>query len=898
LPKRLGRFEILDVLGQGGFNRVFLALDPTLDRLVALKVPRPSSMTDSASRRRFQREATAAAALGHPAIVPIFEAGSVGPIDFIAFAYCEGKTLSQWFEQQNRDIPAREAARIVSVLAEAVEHAHLKGVIHRDLKPANILLANDAELPSDSIAERLRITDFGLAKLQAGTGETLTIEGAIVGTPAYMSPEQARGATNITEATDVYSLGTIFYELLTGQLPFRRESHISTLRAIESESASAPRSLRAAIPKDLDAICLKCLAKEPGQRYASGHALSMDLQRWLEGRPVEARHATAREQLVAWRRRNPALAAVTLLALIAFLGGLAGTTWQWREARAHLAATQEESSRAKRLASFLGQTYRSPDPRRDGRDVKVVDVLARAEQEIATTFADDDESRWELLQHIASSYTGLGLIEEPLQILKRVRDEQIASGQPTSIESIYVLYDLANAHNSVGELTTALRLIDEAYEQLEQQPGANSDFAMKMLSRKAMILQNSGDRESAVALYRKVVEASERDPLVEPISLLKRKLQLGQALRALDLFDEATPLLSSVAEELAELAGPDHPSTLSAKTELLTCLHHQGKLEGELEIELRREIYEGTRRVMGEDHPQTLTAMSNLAVVLTKSNQTSESIPILEECVARSRETFGLESPYTMMPTYFLGEAHEKARDWDAALVQFDAAYPAFRASLGETHQRTLRCAFRLGMMLEHTGQWERVARLFAQVAEDHYAADGSESPEGFFAGALSGAARIFVGDVDDGMALVESWFASIPESLRSSDRSYRRFHMRLLAALLMRDEFDTALPYAEQYVQLAAGAESDAKDQFFSNLLAAAVFIGVGREEDATEFLEAALVEPVVLPGMRTEEERWLRKILTTLLEEASRDASPLRRLETRLKSQLETLDGSTSRQ
>ena len=136
----MGRFEILDVLGQGGFNRVFLARDPRLDRLVALKVPRPSAIADEASRRRFQREATAAAVLGHPAIVPIFEAGTAGPITYIAFGYCDGQTLSQWFAEQDQTVDPAEAARIVARLAEATEHAHQRGVIHRDLKPANVLI--------------------------------------------------------------------------------------------------------------------------------------------------------------------------------------------------------------------------------------------------------------------------------------------------------------------------------------------------------------------------------------------------------------------------------------------------------------------------------------------------------------------------------------------------------------------------------------------------------------------------------------------------------------------------------------------------------------------------------------------------------------------------------------
>ena len=262
-----------------------------------------------------------------------------------------GRTLSQWFADQKRDIPPRVAAEIVAQIAEATEHAHQRGIVHRDLKPGNVLLEHQAsaageDFSAEHIAKYIRIADFGLARFEASQEETLTIAGAVVGTPAYMSPEQARGEANVGPASDIFSLGAVLYELLTGERPFKKETHLATLRAIESVDPASPRKLRPATPKDLDSICLKCLRKEPADRYASAHDLSADLQRWLDGMPIEARPVSRLERAWAWRRRNPWLAASLAFALIALTTGLGTALWQRNEALHSLAETQRQTERA------------------------------------------------------------------------------------------------------------------------------------------------------------------------------------------------------------------------------------------------------------------------------------------------------------------------------------------------------------------------------------------------------------------------------------------------------------------------------------------------------------------------------------------------------------------------
>jgi WD40 repeat protein len=313
--EQLGRFRVLCELGRGGHGIVFLAFDPALDRQVALKVPRPEVLLDPQMRQRFLREAHTVAGLDHPNLVPVYEAGEEGLTCYIASAYCPGKSLADWLGEQTAPMDARQAARLVAQTAEAVQYMHSRGVLHRDLKPANVLLTGEghtAELCP-------RITDFGLAKqTRAGTDPAMTETGAILGTPAYMAPEQAAGRTrDVSTATDVYALGVILYECLTGRPPFSGTDKGLVLQRVLQEEPVSPRRLRPGLARDLETICLKCLQKDPAQRYGSAGELAADLNAWLEGRPLLARRHRLWEQAWLWCRRRPMTAAFFGLLVVA-----------------------------------------------------------------------------------------------------------------------------------------------------------------------------------------------------------------------------------------------------------------------------------------------------------------------------------------------------------------------------------------------------------------------------------------------------------------------------------------------------------------------------------------------------------------------------------------------------
>jgi WD40 repeat protein len=351
----LGRFEIIRELGQGGCGVVLLAWDPTLGREVAVKVPRAEMLVAPEFQSRFHKEARAAASLEHPNIVPVHEVGNVGPVSFIVYGYCPGVTLAAWLKERTEPVPFDLAAELCATLADAVEHAHRRGVVHRDLKPANVLLqisdcrSQIADFISRSEMSTFgqgksaiaRITDFGLAKFLVDTGEG-TQSGAILGTARYMAPEQAAGKTReVGPAADIYALGAILYELLTGRPPFLGETNLDTLLQVQTEEPVPPTRLRPKLPRDLETICLKCLEKEPARRFRSAAELAADLGRFRARQPIHARPAGRLERTWKWARRRPAMAALLAVSTLAALTVLALGWGYWDNVERRLKVVQD-----------------------------------------------------------------------------------------------------------------------------------------------------------------------------------------------------------------------------------------------------------------------------------------------------------------------------------------------------------------------------------------------------------------------------------------------------------------------------------------------------------------------------------------------------------------------------
>jgi tetratricopeptide (TPR) repeat protein len=434
LPQVPG-YQVEGILGRGGMGIVFRARHLGLNRPVALKMALGGTYVESRARARFQREAEAAAGLRHPNIVQVYDVGEVEGQPYFTMELIDGQSLTQKLDAAPQ--PVQEAAQLATTLASAVQAAHDCGIVHRDLKPANVLLTADGTP---------KITDFGLARRMADAGG-LTQSGMAIGSPSYMAPEQARGQPDsVGPAADVYALGTILYELLTGRPPFRAATAVETVQQVISQEPAPPSRLNDKVPRDLETICLKCLNKEPSARYGTAAELAADLSRFQKGEPIKARRAGLAERLVKWTRRHRSLAAslVTGTLLAAVLLGVGVWTLLERAAlrrvvnedldQVVLAEKEENYDQARTAMERAKARLGDGGPRELRRRAEQLGrelAMVRALEEIILSSVADSQHAWaHRAARFEAAFREMGFIEgqeDPAVVAARIRASGIAA---------------------------------------------------------------------------------------------------------------------------------------------------------------------------------------------------------------------------------------------------------------------------------------------------------------------------------------------------------------------------------------------------------------------------------------------------------------------------------------
>ena len=641
-------YEDLEELGRGGCGVVYRAFERAAGRVVALKVLRAGALASPAEHAWFLAEARAAARLRHPNVLGVLAVGESYELPYYAMDYMPAGSLAARLD--GAPMAPAEAARLVAAVADGVQHAHENGVIHRDLKPGNILL----DAPPGGGPAAPRVSDFGMAK-QADSSRSATPSQAVLGTPSYMAPEQAMGRSrDVGPAADVYALGAVLYELLTGRPPFRGASPYETLLQVGRDEPVPPRRLRAGLPADLDVICLKCLDKDPRRRYPSARAMADDLRAFLGRRPIAARPLGPIGRLARWARRERKVAALVGTSLLLLVAGLVATTALWRRAESRGADVR------RLLASYTRSTHlllRNPqllsvEERADL--AKAVEDYQAHLSEVAGDAAEERRMAYETLQ-LAAGIVDLGdratagrMVRRAVAVLGRLGDEGLeyrhdyaegcsqlgnllATGgredeaRPHFEEAVRVLSDLvalssgrdkyrgalagaqtnlAQWHNRHGDPAGAETLYRESLAinrdlvaRYPEDPMRYQYFNWACRGL-AWLLMSRGDREGHLALMREQLELARRMRDHPNWPRIARNLIGPDLARAMDEGgwpDDAARVLAW-GRELAARAAAERPNDQEAAVEYASWLAAEGSRRRPSEPDAARELF---RRAIG-----------------------------------------------------------------------------------------------------------------------------------------------------------------------------------------------------------------------------------------------------------------------------------------------------------
>jgi serine/threonine-protein kinase len=693
---RVGHYEITRRIGQGGMGNVYLGVrteDYTTQ--VAIKLIR-RGMDSETMLARFHHEMQFQAALGmHPNIAQMLDAGETGPasvypgLPYYVMEYVDGERIDRWCDR--RRLSLRKRLELFRHVCFAVQFAHQHTVIHRDLKPSNILVTDDG---------RPILIDFGIAKLLDETAEAAaerTLTGMQVLTPEYASPEQVCGE-RLTTASDVYSLGVVLYELLTGRRPY----HVGTRTPLEMAKIvtdfapvrpsdavvgqgtaaaqgdadtlapeqvaqarnSAPARLRRALRGDLDRIVLMAMHKDPTRRYGSAEQLSSDIDRHLRGLPVLAHKDSLAYRCKKFVRRNRVPVALAALMLISLVAGIIGTSLQTiRAAEAERTARREAETAKDVLTFFVLDMIGAADPSVDGHDVTVVELLQKAEARIADRFAERPEIRATLRHVLGQTYGSLGLTREALEQSRRayaLRSELLGPDHRDTLDS---MVGLGLALDDAGQLEEAEAMLGDAVRRCQHDYG-------------------------------------EADALT-----LKAQAAWGETLQTLGRYDEAEPLLRRSLEIQTSVLAEDDEQILITMSSLAVCLRVQKKM---IDAEsVSREFLSRARRVKGTEHPATMSAMSSLGLVLWDQQKWSEALVINQELLEIARRVLPPGHWHTAIYSGNVGDCFVMLERYREAEPLILAAYEGLKSTLGEDRNITERRLDRVYRLYIRMGRLE-----------------------------------------------------------------------------------------------------------------------------------------------------------------------------------------------
>jgi len=681
------RFHLVRRLGEGGMGQVWLAEQTfPVRRQVALKLIK-AGMYDEALVQRFQSERQSLAIMDHPAIAKVFDAGATPQGQpYFVMEYVQGLPITEYCDQKKLKI--RDRLELFIQVCDGVQHAHQKAIIHRDLKPANILVVEVDGKPMP------RIIDFGLAKATTPqvAGETiLTQMGHFMGTPGYMSPEQADPSVqDIDTRTDIYSLAVVLYVLLAGSQPFdtkkwRAQPLEEVLRALREEEPPRPsakvssdRDTSAATAEarciepgqlvsllrgDLDWITMKGLEKDRARRYSAPSELAADIRRYLRNEPVVARPASTSYRLQKYVRRHRAAVTVASGAALLLLAFAVAQTFQLRHitqerdrANRERDRATRERDRATRITDFMTAMFKVSDPSEArGNSVTAREILDKASKEMETGLAKDTEVQSQMIQVMAQTYSNLGLNARAHELAKRALDARLNLLGPDDPKTLESLAQLGWILNREGHYVEAEKTERQALDGERRVLGPEDPITLDTMSNMAYVVQGPGHFEDAEKLAREVIEVATRKLGPESAPVRQSMRYLGAALWNQGRYAEAEREYRQLLDVERRVSGPDHPETVRVMSSLALTIQSQGRLaeaEG-----MYRQVVAALQRVLGPDHPFTVATMSNLATVLFSEGRYTEAEKLCRQVLTIQLRVLGPENPYTLLTKSNLADA-------------------------------------------------------------------------------------------------------------------------------------------------------------------------------------------------------------------------------------------------
>ncbi len=763
-PPRVPGYEILGEVGRGGMGVVYMARQVKAGRVVALKVILGGGHAGATERARFRTEAQAAARLHHPNVVPIHEVGEHDGVPYFSLEFCPGGSLDK--KLNGTPLPPAEAAAVVEALAHGVQEAHDKGVVHRDLKTANVLFAENGTP---------KVTDFGLAKKLDEAGHTAT--GAVLGTPSYMAPEQARGDTlAVGPLSDVYALGAVLYECLTGRPPFRSGTAADTLLQVLHDEPVPPARLQGGVPRDLETICLKCLQKDPRRRYASADDLADDLERFLAGKPIVARPVSAPERVWRWGRRKPLVAALLALLALVVCGSLAGLTGLYLRAEEQRRHAEEEAERARRNAEaqaklrhafgHLADVFRAADPlgmqgftfftpaRAD--DMPALRVFVDRAAEVVRDLESDPVARAEVLDTVGNLYRTLGRFDRAGPMLEEavaLRREHLRAGHPDTAAS---LHNLAWLHHDLGRYALAEPLYREALAARRAALGEDDEAVDRTLLNLAWLLTQMGQYNEAETTFRDVLarrvrrhgdghrdvaiakaglaalffDSGENAKGVVPAAEAARvflaaegtegvgeavqAFQMGMACRTVAMHAEAERQLRHSADVTARVLGPSHMYLALILHELAATQEERGDLDG-AEASYRRCLDVG-RRTAGLGHPKAAVGVTSFGSLLSRRGKTAEADALFDELMCAQRRRFGADHPLVADALVEWSRVALERKDDAAEAKLLGDALELYHKAGGGRHRLLARCLNQLALNRARHGDDSAAEKLLEEA--------------------------------------------------------------------------------------------------------------------------------------------------------------------------------------